>query len=144
MKRLLLIFVLVLMLPVLTMAASSPQLVPMQMMPDSMGHTTTNIPPASRYITQHALTANTAKIINVPTGANWVLLAPTANLWVNFSGGTAAVPVSDIVQGSGSFFNPPLVYVGAVYSGGVMLYPAMTTISVISNSSWVLTVMWYR
>ena len=144
MKRLMITAILILMLPLYALAASSPQLVPMQMMPDSMGHTTTNIPPAGRYVTQHSLVANTAKTINVPTGANWVLLAPTANLWVSFSGGTAAVPVGDIAQGTGCFFNPPLVYIGAVNSGGVVLYPALTTISVISDSTWVLTAMWYR
>ena len=125
-------------------AASSPQLVPLQMAPDSLGHTTTNIPNASRYVTQYTLVANTATTITVPTGANWILLAPTANLWVNFSGGTATVPVGDIHQGSGSFFNPPMTYIGPVYSGGVAAYPALTTISVISDSSWVLTVMWWR
>ena len=144
MKRLMITAILILMLPLYALAASSPQLVPMQMMPDSMGHTTTNIPPAGRYITQHALVANTAKTINVPTGANWVLFAPTANLWASFSGGTAVVPVGDISQGSGCLFNPPLMYIGAVTSGGATLYPALTTISVISDTTWVMSVMWWR
>lgn len=83
-------------------AASSPQMVPFQMMPNSTGHATTLVPPASRFITNHSLTASTAKTITVPAGANWVNFSAAANLWVNFS-------------------------------GGVVLYPALTTISVISD-----------
>lgn len=124
--------------------AQAQTMVPFEMMPDSLGHTTTLVPPASQFVTNHALTANTARTITVPTGANWVSFSPQANLWVNFSGGTAAVPSSDLLTGNGSYFKPPMTYIGPVYAGGAMTYPAITSISVISDTSWTLTIMWYR
>jgi hypothetical protein len=124
--------------------AQAQTLVPFEMMPDSLGHATTLVPPAGRFITNHSLTASTAKTITVPAGANWVNFSPSANLWVNFSGGTAVIPSADVTDGSGTYFNPPMMYVGPIYAGGVALYPALTTISVISDTTWVLTAMWYR
>jgi hypothetical protein len=126
------------------MAASAPMLVPFEMMPDSLGHATTLVPPASRFITNHSLTASTPKTITVPAGANWVNFSAAANLWVNFNGGAAAVPSTDVTDGSGTYFNPPMMYVGPIYSGGAILCPALTTISVISDTTWVLTAMWFR
>lgn len=123
-------------------AASAPQMVPFEMMPDSLGHNSTLVPPAGRWVTNHSLTAAAAKTITVPAGARWVIFSAQANLWVNFNGGTAVVPSADVTDGSGSYYNPPAVYVGAVSANGV-LYPALATISVISDTTWVLTVMWY-
>jgi hypothetical protein len=124
-------------------AATAPQMIPFEMMPGSLGHATTLVPPASQWITNHSLTANTAKTITVPAGARWVNFSSRANLWVNFNGGTAVIPSADVTDGSGSYFNPPMFYIGALYAGGVTTYPALTTISVISDTTWVLTVMWY-
>jgi hypothetical protein len=124
-------------------AASAPQMIPFEMMPGSLGHATTLVPAASQFITNHSLTANTAKTITVPAGARWVNFSPRANLWVNFNGGTAVIPSADVTDGSGSYYNPPMFYIGALYAGGVTTYPALTTISVISDTTWVLTAMWY-
>ncbi|MGO9177161.1 MAG: hypothetical protein ACLQED_13640 [Desulfobaccales bacterium] len=124
-------------------AASAPQMIPFEMMPGSLGHATTLVPAASQFITNHSLTANTAKTITVPAGARWVNFSPRANLWVNFNGGTAMIPSADVLDGSGSYFNPPMFYIGPLYAGGVTTYPALATISVISDTTWVLTVMWY-
>ncbi|MFZ0051847.1 MAG: hypothetical protein WAK96_08710 [Desulfobaccales bacterium] len=41
--------------------AQAQTMVPFEMMPDSLGHATTQVPPASRFITNHSLTASTAK-----------------------------------------------------------------------------------
>ena len=126
------------------MAASAPMLVPFEMMPDALGHTTTQVIPAGRFTPNYALTANVAKTITVPAGANWVIFSAQANLWVNFNGGAAVVPSVDVLDGSGSYYNPPPVYIGPISAGGVILCPALTTISVISNTTWVLTAMWFR
>ncbi len=123
---------------------SKAQMVPFQMMPDSTGHASTLVAPASRFITNHSLTASLAKTITVPAGANWVNFSPAANLWVNFNGGNAVIPSADVTDGSGTYFNPPMMYIGPIYAGGGLLYPALTTISVISDTTWVLTAMWYK
>ena len=149
MKRFLLAVILALALPIYALAASSPQLVPFQMVPDNLGHTTTQVAPAPRYVTQYVLANSVARSVAVPTGANWVkfMLQGTNSLWVNFSGGTAVVPSGDISQGSGCIYDPGMTYIGPVYAvSGTILYPALTTISVISDSStsWTMTAMWYR
>jgi hypothetical protein len=61
-------------------------------------------PPFSDYVYNYSLAANTAESITWPTNANRVNLACQAPYWVRV-GGTAAVPVADVVDGTGSALN---------------------------------------
>ena len=58
------------------------------------------------YINSYLLTASTAKTISIPSGSRYVIFASTSDIWVRIGAGTAAVPVGDTNNGTGSELNP--------------------------------------
>jgi len=57
------------------------------------------------YINNYVLTADSNKAVSVPTDAVYAVFAATADVWVNV-GGVAAIPTTDITDGTGSELNP--------------------------------------
>lgn len=53
------------------------------------------------------LAANVAESVTVPTGANYVNFSATADFYAKI-GGTAAVPATEVADGSASVLNPGL------------------------------------
>jgi hypothetical protein len=88
----------------------------------------------SDYIEAKALSAGAAERITVPTGAKFALFSGSDNFAAKAGGSSveAAWP-SDTTDGSASMLNP----------AGLVLIEGQTHISVVSNSSMVLTVAFY-
>lgn len=87
---------------------------------------------ASSTVNHYVLAAGVAENITVPSGARLVSFSPTVPFYANFNGGTAAVPVADVTDGSGSSYCPQTRYLNGI-----------TTISVISSQAGVLTAEFY-
>lgn len=86
----------------------------------------------SGYVNAQVLAANVAEVHTIPSGANRVLFSSTANFYVKF-GGTAAVPSTEVTDGSGSILNPTLRFCGGT-----------TTIGLISPTTCVVTMEFYQ
>jgi hypothetical protein len=85
------------------------------------------------------LSANTADAFTVPTDsetgkkANYVVFASNCDFYLNTSA-TAAVPGSDVTNGTASEMNPTVRFLGGTVS----------TLSLISASSCIVTMSFYR
>jgi hypothetical protein len=86
---------------------------------------------AQGYTNNYILLANTHRSLDVPTDARFALFNSSADIWVKIDG-TAIIPTSDILDGTGSELNPVLRYIGS-----------SSKIGVISSSQTILTVMFY-
>jgi hypothetical protein len=63
----------------------------------------------SNSVYNSVLAANTAEKVTVPSGAKSVHISATNNLWVLFGADpTAAIPTTEVSDGSGSILNPGL------------------------------------
>ena len=84
------------------------------------------------YVNNYVLTANTNTAVTVPTGASYAVFSATVDIWVNI-GGTAAVPSTNVTDGTGSDLNPTI---RRVESGG--------TIGVISEYAAKVSIAFYE
>jgi hypothetical protein len=82
------------------------------------------------YVDNLVLTAGVAKTYTIPTGAKVLNFSANADFYVDFLGGTAAVPTADVTDGSGVVLNP------GMRSG----LTAADTISIISPGSCIVTI----
>lgn len=101
---------------------------------DTASNRNLGVPTAGRYVNGYPLVANTAKTITVPDGVNYVSISGT-EIWVNWIGVTAAVPSSDITDGTASVRNTGVRFIG-VMTG---LSP-ITSFSVISATAQQISV----
>lgn len=76
--------------------------------------------------------AGTAETITIPAGADYVLLAGTADFFARWDGGTAAVPAADVADGTGSELNP----VGRHIRGKTISVVSATAGAIITASFW--------
>ena len=83
-------------------------------------------------VNNYVLTASTNKAVTVPSGANYAVFAADADIWVKV-GGVAAIPATDVTDGTGSELNPA---VRRVDSGA--------TIGVISGSAAKVSITFYK
>lgn len=88
------------------------------------------VPPLATYVDNIVL-AGTAKTVTVPAGAVRADFGSTALPYAVRSGGTASLPVGDVVDGTGSAINPT----SRLVSGG-------TTFSVFATSA-TLSIEWH-
>ena len=72
---------------------------------DANGRVTDSLSSPS-YVNNYALSASTAKSVTVPSGARVAVFNSDANLWVRYDGSDAAIPASDVTDGTGSELNP--------------------------------------
>lgn len=84
------------------------------------------------YMYTNVLAANVAEVVTVPTGAKYVVINSTANLWVKV-GGAATVPAGDTTNNTGSELNPSIRYLDT-----------STTIGIISESAAKVSLMFYK
>ena len=73
------------------------------------------------------LAANVAKTVTVPSGAQAVSFSANGDFYVNFNGGTAAVPSVDITNGNGAELNPSTRYIAGLSSFSIVA-PAATVV----------------
>jgi len=88
--------------------------------------------PQSDVIYDLVLTANVEKVVTVPEGADIVLFGTTANFYCRMNA-TAAVPVGDVLDGSGSELNPSSRQMSGV-----------ATIHLISAANCIITLSFYN
>jgi len=82
------------------------------------------------YVNSYLLTATTAKTITIPTGARYVIFVATADIWVRIGTGTAAIPVGDTNNGTGSELNPVCRWIeGETQMSIVSAYAAKVSIT---------------
>lgn len=62
------------------------------------------MPPMSKYVNSYALAAGVAETVTWPTGYEFCKIQGTDNYWIR-SGGTAAVPTTDVTDGTASAMN---------------------------------------
>lgn len=92
----------------------------------------------STYIDNRVLAAGVAETITIPTDtdsqtkARYVIFSATGNFWIKMDG-VAAVPSSDVVDGSGSSLNPTI---REIPSG-------VTTIGIISEADTKVSMQWF-
>jgi D-arabinose 1-dehydrogenase-like Zn-dependent alcohol dehydrogenase len=86
----------------------------------------------ARYVNARVLAASTAESLAVPAGARYVLLTANADFWADFTT-TAAIPATDITDGSSPLLNPSL-----------RALEGTTTISVISATVCIVTAEFYK
>ncbi|MDP2218533.1 MAG: hypothetical protein Q8J68_14745 [Methanolobus sp.] len=85
----------------------------------------------SDHVDARVLVANVAEVHTIPAGANYVLFSATGDFYVRL-GEAAAIPATDVTNGSGSILNPQLRSVGA-----------LTTIGIISPTTCIVTMEFY-
>ncbi|NDD53419.1 NAD/NADP transhydrogenase alpha subunit-like protein [bacterium] len=78
------------------------------------------------------LAAGTAKLVDIPAGANYVTFSPTDNFWVVEGAGPAVIPAVDIINGSSPEQNPTMK----------RLTKDVTQLSIISANAQVLNLTW--
>ena len=83
------------------------------------------IVPASFYINNAVLAADTAENIAIPTDAVWVLLGANADFWARFDGSAAVIPTADVTDGTGSVLNPTARHIGNVTGGNISVISAV-------------------
>jgi len=71
------------------------------------------------YIYTNLLAANVAESVTVPTGAKYVIISATTNIWVKI-GGAATVPAGDTTNDTGSELNPGARYLDTATSIGII------------------------
>ena len=76
-------------------------------------------PQGAGYIDARVLAANVAEVHTVPAGAQRVFFSGTADFYVNFSG-AAAVPATDVTDGSASLLNPTARSIAGVGTIGII------------------------
>jgi hypothetical protein len=130
-KFMVLVLILSLGLPSLGWAA--PLLTPFELSRDVRSNNNTLIPNASQWVNAQVLAAGVAETVTVPTGAKVVVFSGNNDFYVNFSGGTAAVPGADVSDGTAAELNPSVRY---VYTQG--------TFSVISPYACIITLSYYK
>lgn len=84
-------------------------------------------------VNARVLATGVAETVTVPTGATVVSFSGTADFYVNFNGGTAAVPVADITDGTGSELNPTVRYI-----------PGKTSFSIVAPADAVVVMSFYN
>ena len=84
---------------------------------------------SSRYA--NVLVGEVAEVVTVPTGANYVLFSATGDFWANF-GAVAAIPATEVADGTASYLNPGLMALGGA-----------TTIGLISESVSIIQMSFY-
>lgn len=114
----------------LSFAASAQQ--PFRIWPDSSGVYNSGVRTAPVYVDARVLAANVSETHTIPTGANTVLFSSTCDFYAK-PGSSAAVPAADVTDGTGAELNPATWNV-----------TGLTTLTVISTSTCVLTMSWYR
>lgn len=62
-------------------------------------------PALSAYVDARVLAAGVAETVTVPAACNFMVFSGTAAFYVR-TGGTAAVPVADVADGTGAMLNP--------------------------------------
>ena len=87
---------------------------------------------APDYVSAAVLSASTEETVSVPEEASHVFFAGTADFYVGYDD-TAAIPSSDVTDGTGHELNPT-----------VRLIRGVTDISLISPSNSVVTLSFYR
>jgi len=97
---------------------------------DQMLNTVFCIPPSDT-IYNVVLSAGVAQNITIPTGAEYVIIASTTNVWVNCDG-SASVPSATATSGANSELNP-----------GGRIIKGKETISLISSSSCLVSLAFY-
>ena len=92
------------------------------------------IAPIGTSIYNLVLSANTAKLVEIPSCSIAVLFSCTADYWVKFgdSSVVAAIPSSDVTDGTGSLFAPTGKILGA-----------QTHISIISPVDCKISLEWF-
>jgi hypothetical protein len=98
---------------------------------DRNGHNAYIIPGA-KYIDVRYL-AGSAEAVTIPTGYNYVLFSANADFYVRWDGGTAAIPVGDTTDGTGSEMNPTARDVSH-----------LTTFSIIGAVDTIVTMAYYK
>jgi hypothetical protein len=99
---------------------------------DSRSRTLIGINPAT-YTNDYVLSASTPVTVTIPTGANLALFSATGSFYVNWIGGTAAVPGANVTDGTGVELSPT----------NFRNVTGLSTISIISPSSIVVTIGFY-
>lgn len=84
------------------------------------------------YIYTNVLAAGVTEAVTVPTGAKYVIISATTNIWVKI-GGAATVPAGDTTNDSGSELNP-----------GVRYLNSATTVGIISETASKVSLMFYK
>lgn len=87
--------------------------------------------PADEYIDNRVLAAGVAETITPPTWADTVVFSANADFWYRI-GSAAAVPGTDVTDGTGSGLNPTI-------RKGIR----GKTISVISSSACLMSLEWF-
>lgn len=86
---------------------------------------------APQYVDSKFLTADSAKVQNIPSGARCVVFSSTSNFYAKVDG-AAAVPLADVTDGSGAELNPAVWFI-----------KGNSTIGVIAPTSAVVTMAFY-
>ena len=82
-----------------------------------------------QWIDAQVLAANVAEVYTVPTGANYVLFSANNDFYANY-GAAAAVPGTDVTDGTASELNPTLRALrGAATIGLISPYATVVTIA---------------
>jgi len=79
----------------------------------------------------NVLAATVAEVVTVPTGAKCVLFSATANFYANF-GAAAAIPATEVADGTASVLNP-----------GLRSLDGAATIGLISGEACIVTMEFY-
>lgn len=88
-------------------AFAAPAQVPLEIARDVVGSDRTLTPKASKWVDHVVLVAGVAQTYTVPSWGKFVrIVGAGANVLANFSGGAAAIPVANVVDGTGSAVNP--------------------------------------
>lgn len=90
-----------------------------------------NFLPLVSYVDNIVLSAGVAKTVTVPISAEYVGFSTTKPIWVRY-GGTAAEPSGDIVDGTGTAYDPDLLGV-----------KDLLTFSIISSTDALVSLTWY-
>ncbi|CAK0777236.1 putative NAD/NADP transhydrogenase alpha subunit-like protein [Gammaproteobacteria bacterium] len=72
---------------------------------------------SSRYAS--VLAAGVAEVVAIPAGAKHVLFSANADFWANFDA-AAAVPTTEVADGSASYLNPGLIELGTATTIGLI------------------------
>lgn len=92
----------------------------------------TGIIPQSDVIYNLVLTANTEKVVTVPSGADIVVFGTTASFYCKMNS-TVEIPATDIIDGSGGELNPTARQVAGI-----------STIHLIASSDCIITLSFYN
>lgn len=96
---------------------------------------------ANSFVTNHVLSTSGAKTVTVPAGddtakATMAAFKADGDFWVNYTT-TAAVPTSDVTDGSGAELNPDYRSVGSAAT--ISMIAALT-----DGATRKVSILWYR